>query len=532
MDQVQVKADLIEAQSTVVVSASHAAGGQLLTVAAGAYDVTVQIPQLPIRAKWRVGTSGDWNEFEGGEGFTVSGADSARVYLAKFAEQSASVTAAVKVRTVGSFTTGSAQVGLVTTKTDPVTGVIDISGFTASEKYRYAVLGDSIAEQSSSAYSVRAKGIVPYALCYAGWNYDFDHSDNFAVFGTGLAAIIATQLPAFIEASKTKRYKRVFVSAGTNDTNDGRSITDIKADYSTLFAGIRSTGAQPSMWGIFPRGVDAAITVAKQKNLQLNEWLYAQSKLGVLDYFDLTGTFADNSTAFGNCLPALMYDGLLHPADIGGALGGYALAQMLQRVDTAPKLKFATQQADVFDRVNNPTGVAFNAANPLMQGGTTAPTGMTTTGGTWSKVSRNLANEQTRSDPQCVLAASTTHYLYDDWVASGAWGATQLQPGDLLEARALIEISSGVNIKNVMLELSENNGGGGISYQCLTAGTPQALPNGNHVLYLKTPPAKIRAYAGSGNASVFARLNIITDAGASGTAVVRGFEQRVVSMAV
>ena len=110
MDQVQVKAELIEAQSSVVVSASPAVGGQLLAVPAGAYDVTVQIPQLPIRAKWRVGTSGDWNEFEGGEGFTVSGADSARVYLAKFAEQSASVTAAVKVRTVGSFTTGSAQV--------------------------------------------------------------------------------------------------------------------------------------------------------------------------------------------------------------------------------------------------------------------------------------------------------------------------------------------------------------------------------------------------------------------------------------
>ena len=112
MDQVQVKAELAEAQSSVVVSASPAVGGQLLAVPAGAYDVTVQIPQLPIRAKWRVGTSGEWNEFEGGEGFTVSGDDSARVYLAKFAEQSASVTAAVKVRTVGSFTTGSAQVGL------------------------------------------------------------------------------------------------------------------------------------------------------------------------------------------------------------------------------------------------------------------------------------------------------------------------------------------------------------------------------------------------------------------------------------
>ena len=128
MDQVQVNAELIEAQSSVVVSASPAVGGQLLTVVSGAYDVTVQIPQLPIRAKWRVGTSGDWNEFEGGEGFTVSGADSARVYLAKFAEQSASVTAAVKVRTVGSFTTGSAQVGVVTAVTNPVTGVIEMSG--------------------------------------------------------------------------------------------------------------------------------------------------------------------------------------------------------------------------------------------------------------------------------------------------------------------------------------------------------------------------------------------------------------------
>ena len=173
MDQVQVNAELAEAQSSVVVSASPAVGGQLLAVPDGSYDVTVQIPQLPIRAKWRVGTSGDWNEFEGGEGFTVSGDDSARVYLAKFAEQSASVTAAVKVRTVGSFTMGSSQVVVVTAATNHLTGRLKYSAGadditpTVGKSLRKRVVAKSIATFFNAGTANGAPGWTSHMIMAA-----------------------------------------------------------------------------------------------------------------------------------------------------------------------------------------------------------------------------------------------------------------------------------------------------------------------------------------------------------------------------
>ena len=110
MDNVNVTANLVSAESSVTVSASTATGGQLLSVIAGAYDVTVVAPGLPLRLKWRVGTSGDWSDLEGGEGFSVTGADSASVYLAKYAPQASSVAVAVTVRSVGALRAGGASV--------------------------------------------------------------------------------------------------------------------------------------------------------------------------------------------------------------------------------------------------------------------------------------------------------------------------------------------------------------------------------------------------------------------------------------
>lgn len=394
-----------------------------------------------------------------------------------------------------------------------------------------AIMGDSINHQSTNAtggVNTVDRGIVPWMLAYLGQPWSFEPSDNFAVAGTTLDVMIAGQLPALIAAASTRKYKRVFLSAGTNDTNAGRSIPDIKADYITVFKAIWSIGAIPVMWGILPRGADGAITNAKRQNQQINEWLWLMAQAGALEYIDIGETIADNSTAFGNIVAGFAYDGLLHPNTKGANLLGRALADYYVQRGVKPGLKFATQQGDQFDRTYNPAGVAFNAANPLLQGGTTAPTGMTATGGTWSKVSRTLQNGQTRSDCQCALAASTTHYLYDDWTTTGAWTASQLQPGDIIEARALVEITSGVGINNVNIQLAENNGTGATQNYGLGAIDAGIVDNTSHVLYLKTPRIAVRDYAGSGNCSIFARANIVTGAGASGTAVVKALEVRKV----
>lgn len=414
---------------------------------------------------------------------------------------------------------------------------VDTAGniFTTNTVRNVATLGDSINEAGSNntgaGVNTLDRGIIPWMLCYLGWSWNYEPVDNFAVAGTGLDVMISTQLPLLQAASLTKRYQRVFISAGTNDTNGSVPIATIKERFLTLFAGIRAIGAIPVVWGILPRGIDVAITAAKRQNQQLNEWLYLQSLTGILEYADIGEALADNSTAFGNALTSMMRDSgtsNLHPNAKGANLLGRALAAYYTARGVGPALKFATQQGDKFDRTDNPGGVAFALPNPLMQGGTTAPTGMSTSGGTWSNVSRTLTNGQTREDRQCVLAASTTHYLYDDWSASGAWGASELQPGDVIEGRAYLEIASGVNISNINLQLAEGDGTLTTQNYCLGQ-IDTGLINGAYALYLKTPRVTVRSWSGASNSLIFQRLNIIVAAGGSGTALVKAFEVRKVA---
>jgi len=401
-----------------------------------------------------------------------------------------------------------------------------------------AIMGDSIAGASvagsAGLYSTRSRGAPVICSSYLGHPWTFDpYNHHFAAFGTGWDAIRSSQLPAFLAAARTTQFAKVFISAGTNDSNAGKSFDAFIADALAVLSAIRATGAMPVMWGVLPRGTDGAMTVAKQTNQRVNEWLRQMSLTGLLEFVDCTEALADNSTAFGNALTSLMNDGPtpnLHPNAKGHYLIGKALADYYTAAGIRPRIRYATQQSDVFDRANNPWGVAFANANPLLQGGTTAPTGMTTSGGTWSKASRTLSNGQTRSDPQCVLAASTTHYLYDDWTTTGAWGATQLQPGDVIEAHALIDIASGVNLQSPVLRLSTNDGAANSEVRALNVDlTTETIPDGNHTLHLRTPRLTIPAYSGSGNASMFARLDVVTNAGASGTLTVRAFEVRRVA---
>lgn len=419
---------------------------------------------------------------------------------------------------------------------DDGSSLVDGGGniFTTNRVRNIATLGDSINEAGSNntgaGVNTLDRGIVPWMLCYLGWPWNYEPTDNFAVAGTGLDVMISTQLPLLQAASLTKQYQRVFVSAGTNDTNSLVPIATIKANFLILFAGIRAIGAIPVVWGILPRGIDVAITAAKKQNQQLNEWLYLQSLTGICEYADIGENVADNAAAYGNALTSMMRDSgtsNLHPNAKGANLLGRALAAYYTARGVGPALKFATQQGDKFDRTDNPGGVAFALPNPLMQGGTTAPTGMSTSGGTWSNVSRTLTNGQTREDRQCVLAASTTHYIYDDWSAVGAWGATELQPGDVIEGRAYLEIASGVNISNINLQLAEGDGTLTTQNYCLGQ-IDTGLINGAYALYLKTPRVTVRSWSGASNSLIFQRLNIIVAAGGSGTALVKAFEVRKV----
>jgi lysophospholipase L1-like esterase len=419
--------------------------------------------------------------------------------------------------------------------TDPDNNKVVFTGMQSAYYGRnICILGDSIAQQNTvpngSGNSYLQRGPVSWMMSYLGFPWEFQPTDNFAVFGSALDVIIRDQLPAMLVSHATQKYARCFLSCGTNDTNGlAFTLDQIKANFTTLFNTLRTNGIVPVHTGIRPRGVDASNTNQKLMNLALNEWLYQQSLSGKIEFIDCTAVYADNSTAFGNCITGLMYDANLHPNSRGACLEGRTMADYYVAAGIVPQMRFATVQNDIFDRVYNPSGVAYNLANPLLQGGTTAPSGMTTSGGTWSKVVRNLANGQVRSDPSCVMAASTTHYLYDDWVASGAWAANQLQPGDIVEMRAKITIVGGVNVQGPALSFTANDGVASTITVGLFNGDPTvSIPDGNHTLWIKSPKTVIPPYSGSGDMSVYAQMKCVTNAGGSGTFTVQGFELRKV----
>lgn len=401
-----------------------------------------------------------------------------------------------------------------------------------------AVVGDSIAALNSNSAggttNYLARGWLPWANARLGQPWDFEHSDNLAVNGTTMDVILANQMPALRTAFATRKYQKVFCSFGTNDSNAGTTLANMKIMATAIFQYIRDLGAMPAHIGVLPRGADGALTAAKRRNIAFNRWLQQQAAAGLIEYIPLAETFADNSTAFGNSIQAFMQTEAGNPWLHMNALGARHASKVIADYYTARGVgvqqPMTTQQADQFDRTDNPAGVAFLNANPLMQGGTTAPTGMTTSGGTWSKVNRTLANGQVRSDPQCVLAASTTHRLYDDWTKTGNWLATELQPNDELEGRATIVLTNFVNITEISIELSENNGGGALNhYGLFTAESIAWTDTGTVTLYLKTPRVRVRDYAGSGNVAVFLRINVVTGSGASGTLQVLDFGHRKVN---
>lgn len=396
---------------------------------------------------------------------------------------------------------------------------------------RIALLGDSIMGQTTDYGSKRnANGAVSWMLARLGQPWYLPTTHNFAVAGTTVDVMLANQLPALLSAHGGAPISRCFISAGTNDTNAGRPMSAIRDDLMRLFETLLDAGITPVHHGILPRGLDGAMTNAKRQNLQLNEWLqwYAYTA-GGLEFIDCGLTVADNSSAFGNALAALTDGSRLHPLDNGAFFMGQRMASYYQAKGIAPAVRFASSQADQFDATNNPTGVIFDNPNPLLQGGTTAPTDMTTSGGTWSMVTQTLPNGQTKPMAQCTLAASTAHFLYDDALgpASAQWTGARIATGDLVYAVAEIELVNCVSIKAVELRLAENNGAGALTLGDLAEASGATFATGSSLtLFTMTPPVRVRAYAGSGQPSVFVQQRIVTGAGETGSARIKGFELR------
>jgi len=365
-------------------------------------------------------------------------------------------------------------------------------------------------------------------LARLGYPWYLPLNGNFAVNGTDTGVMVTNQLPALLSQHSQTPFRKCFWSAGTNDTNSGTPINSIKNNLQILFEACLDNGITPVWPGVLPRGNDASLTNAKRVNMALNEWgqWFAYTR-GGLEFVNAGHAVANNATAFGNALTQFMDAGVLHPTDQGAFWLGKAYADYYSSRGIRPALSLATQQADIADGTYNQHGVLFASPNPLLQGGTTAPSGMATAGGSWSKGSWALPNGQARASAVCALAANATHYLYDDLLASGAWSSASVEIGMYVQARARVRLANVQALRNINLRCVENNGVDAVTATCLAVSAATDItPDQDLELYLLTPPIVIRPYGGSGNASLFARVDLTTGAAGSGTFEVLGFEMR------
>jgi hypothetical protein len=398
-----------------------------------------------------------------------------------------------------------------------------------------ALIGDSInayGTTNTTDKHYNQVGIVSCAMSYAGWIFEYQPSDNFAVPNYTTAQTIAIQLPLLLAAHQTRKYSRCFISVLTNDTD---TVPVMKANIMSLFTSLRDVGITPVHFGVLPRGNDSTVSVQKNRFHAMNDWLYELSLTGFIEFIDITEAFADTSSIYGNSAANMTLADRTHPNNFGGILAGKIIADYYVSRGYTNKIRFATQQNDLYDINDNPHGVAFLNANPLMIGGTTAPTGMTTSGGTWSKVTRTLTNGQTRSDPTVALLIDNTQFsLYDDRARAGGWNATDIQPGDVIEGRAKVVIVGGAAITKCYLVMAESDGATTVNYHCNNPTSPagpsdvSGLPAGDHTLYFKTPRLTVRPYSGSGTALVYLSAILNTGVGAAGSFTVQSFEIRKV----
>lgn len=435
---------------------------------------------------------------------------------------------------------GDSLVGVGAT-IDPVTGGIRYTTPSGGLQRvlgprKWALLGDSIASANTSAVGgnvyYRQTGWLCWAMARLGWPADMQVSDNYAIGGTTTDVMVANQLPALRAGHAVNNYERVFISSGTNDSNAGRSFSDWTNDTLRLIAGICEMGIVPAHIGVLPKGTSGGMTDAKRQNLRFNDWLanYA-AKTGCLEFLQgCHESVADNSTSNGYIIAGCS-DDQLHPNDLGGFNIGEQIYQYYKSMGLPSALQFSQSQADQYNATYNTSGVIFDSPNPLLTGGTTAPTGMTTAGTncTWAVGTRTLANGQSRPTVGCTVSGATSNgYLYDDNVASGAWDVEEIAEGDYVYAQAVVEVTTGGSGILPYLSMAENNGVNSTEAACLKRSSVDVgtIPSGT-ILTLRTPNLPARAYGGSGNASFFAKLNVYSPA-ASGLITVRAFEMRKV----
>ena len=411
---------------------------------------------------------------------------------------------------------------------------------------KIASLGDSIAtkncQQLSYGTFYQPNSWLTWAQMRLGWSWEHQLDDNYAVSGKTTAQVISEQLPLLRAVQGSKQYQRAFISSGTNEVSTD-SVASMIENFSRLLGEVADMGIIPVHIGLLPSGTAGGMTDAKRKALRMNDWLanYA-AKTGALEFIPgIYESVTDNSAGNGYWLSTMTADGI-HPNTLGAWAIGEAIYNYYAGRGLPSALNFAQSQADIWDATYNKSGHIFASANPLLLGGTSAPTGMSTNGGTGpyvvsSKGTRTLVNGQTRATVDFAVTNSsggtlTNGFLSDTLSATEGWDASErIQEGDVVYGQAIAEITSG-SIAGLLpyLQIFENDGtdediGGCALFN--STGEIGAYANGT-ILTLRTPNMTVRPYSGSGTAKCYMRAYVRAPDGTSAVVKWRAFEFRKV----
>lgn len=314
---------------------------------------------------------------------------------------------------------------------------------------RVAAIGDSIAYGNSFAASstnvkLYAKGYLNWAGYLGRQRWSFRNQDNFGNPGDNTNDVIRRIDAALAQTTAGT----VVLDCITNDGPNGISLAQSKDNYQLLVAKVLAAGRICVCVTPRPRDINAVgltMTAAQLRDhLARRDFVLGLHNPGAgIFAVDMWRYLADPASTNGAMRANYSYDGL-HPSVLGGYWGGKALAELFGTGRGPGLFPFRDvlpgQNSDVFN-ASYPRGCVNS--NPMMQGGTTAATGYTVSGGsgvtaTGSKVSPVGG----RTDIQQIVLGGTASANADVFDFYQTIAAGNLAVGDVVEAYAEVEYDS------------------------------------------------------------------------------------------
>ncbi len=324
----------------------------------------------------------------------------------------------------------------------------DILAALTPRNNKVAVIGDSIAYGNTFATATYtkayAKGYINWASYLGRQRWTFDHENNFGIAGDNTNDVLA-RVDAALAATTAGT---VILDCLTNDGPNSVTLAQSKINYSLLVNKILAKGkicvcVTPRPRDITASGLTMTATQYRDHLARRDYVLSLHNPMAGVYVVDMWRYLADPASTNGAAKAGFSYDGV-HPSVSGAYWAGLALAELFGIARGAGLFPFidvlVAQNTDIWN-ASYPRGCVNS--NPMMQGGATAATGYTVSGGsgitaTGSKVSPVGG----RTDIQQIVLSGTASANADVFDFYQTISAGNLTIGDQIRAYAEVDYDS------------------------------------------------------------------------------------------